>query len=69
MVRSNPVQTCPPECHDLHVHCIKHRSLLCGRVSKQLQELLPQKVRPLPSGGLKPQAYLSQNTLVEMTLG
>uniref|UniRef100_A0A8C5CAT1 TANK binding kinase 1 n=1 Tax=Gadus morhua TaxID=8049 RepID=A0A8C5CAT1_GADMO len=46
-----------------------HRSLLCGRVSKQLQELLPQKVRPLPSGGLKPQAYLSQNTLVEMTLG
>uniref|UniRef100_A0A8C5FP81 TANK binding kinase 1 n=1 Tax=Gadus morhua TaxID=8049 RepID=A0A8C5FP81_GADMO len=27
------------------------------------------KVRPLPSGGLKPQAYLSQNTLVEMTLG
>ncbi|CAL8386014.1 unnamed protein product, partial [Boreogadus saida] len=35
----------------------------------KLQELLPQKVRPLPSGGLKPQAYLSQNTLVEMTLG
>ena len=38
-------------------------------LTKQLQELLPQKVLPLASGGLKPQAYLSQNTLVEMTLG
>uniref|UniRef100_A0A8D0D7N4 TANK-binding kinase 1 n=1 Tax=Sander lucioperca TaxID=283035 RepID=A0A8D0D7N4_SANLU len=30
---------------------------------------LPQKVLPLVSSGMKPQAYLSQNTLVEMTLG
>uniref|UniRef100_A0AAX7SU09 Protein kinase domain-containing protein n=1 Tax=Astatotilapia calliptera TaxID=8154 RepID=A0AAX7SU09_ASTCA len=35
----------------------------------QLQEQLPQKVLPLVSSGMKPQAYLSQNTLVEMTLG
>uniref|UniRef100_A0A3Q1H1P9 Serine/threonine-protein kinase TBK1 n=1 Tax=Anabas testudineus TaxID=64144 RepID=A0A3Q1H1P9_ANATE len=34
-----------------------------------LQEQLPQKVLPLVSSGMKPQAYLSQNTLVEMTLG
>ncbi|XP_030209028.1 serine/threonine-protein kinase TBK1 isoform X4 [Gadus morhua] len=46
----------------------KDVSMLMEQVIK-LQELLPQKVRPLPSGGLKPQAYLSQNTLVEMTLG
>uniref|UniRef100_A0A3Q1H9C5 Serine/threonine-protein kinase TBK1 n=1 Tax=Anabas testudineus TaxID=64144 RepID=A0A3Q1H9C5_ANATE len=32
-------------------------------------EQLPQKVLPLVSSGMKPQAYLSQNTLVEMTLG
>uniref|UniRef100_A0A3Q3SUI6 TANK-binding kinase 1 n=1 Tax=Mastacembelus armatus TaxID=205130 RepID=A0A3Q3SUI6_9TELE len=36
---------------------------------ERLQEQLPQKVLPLVSSGLKPQAYLSQNTLVEMTLG
>uniref|UniRef100_A0A673B269 Protein kinase domain-containing protein n=1 Tax=Sphaeramia orbicularis TaxID=375764 RepID=A0A673B269_9TELE len=36
---------------------------------ERLQELLPQKVLPLVSSGMKPQAYLSQNTLVEMTLG
>uniref|UniRef100_A0A8C3ABU3 Serine/threonine-protein kinase TBK1 n=1 Tax=Cyclopterus lumpus TaxID=8103 RepID=A0A8C3ABU3_CYCLU len=36
---------------------------------ERLQEQLPQKVLPLVSGGMKPQAYLSQNTLVEMTLG
>ncbi|XP_068163394.1 serine/threonine-protein kinase TBK1 isoform X2 [Antennarius striatus] len=35
----------------------------------KLQEQLPQKVLPLVSSGLKSQAYLSQNTLVEMTLG
>uniref|UniRef100_A0A3Q4AST3 Serine/threonine-protein kinase TBK1 n=1 Tax=Mola mola TaxID=94237 RepID=A0A3Q4AST3_MOLML len=34
-----------------------------------LQEQLPQKVLPLVSSGMKSQAYLSQNTLVEMTLG
>uniref|UniRef100_A0A3B3IAK2 Serine/threonine-protein kinase TBK1 n=1 Tax=Oryzias latipes TaxID=8090 RepID=A0A3B3IAK2_ORYLA len=33
-----------------------------------MEELLPQKVLPLVSSGMKPQAYLSQNTLVEMTL-
>uniref|UniRef100_A0A3B4UGM9 TANK-binding kinase 1 n=1 Tax=Seriola dumerili TaxID=41447 RepID=A0A3B4UGM9_SERDU len=36
---------------------------------ERLQEQLPQKVLPLVSSGMKPQAYLSQNTLVEMTLG
>ncbi|MBN3296222.1 TBK1 kinase, partial [Amia calva] len=35
----------------------------------QLQELLPQKIMPVASSGIKPQVYLSQNTLVEMTLG
>ncbi|KAL2102896.1 hypothetical protein ACEWY4_002064 [Coilia grayii] len=35
----------------------------------KLQEPLPQKIMPLISGGIKPQAYLSQSTLVEMTLG
>ncbi|XP_062373756.1 serine/threonine-protein kinase TBK1 [Sardina pilchardus] len=35
----------------------------------KLQEQLPQKIMPLTSGGIKPQAYLSQSTLVEMTLG
>ncbi|XP_063073308.1 serine/threonine-protein kinase TBK1 [Engraulis encrasicolus] len=35
----------------------------------KLQEPLPQKIMPLISGGMKPQAYLSQSTLVEMTLG
>uniref|UniRef100_A0A672SMW4 Serine/threonine-protein kinase TBK1-like n=1 Tax=Sinocyclocheilus grahami TaxID=75366 RepID=A0A672SMW4_SINGR len=34
-----------------------------------LLELLPQKMVPMTSGGIKPQAYLSPNTLVEMTLG
>uniref|UniRef100_A0A665VDV3 Protein kinase domain-containing protein n=1 Tax=Echeneis naucrates TaxID=173247 RepID=A0A665VDV3_ECHNA len=38
-------------------------------IEKELQEQLPQKVLPLVSSGMKPQAYLSQNTLVEMTLG
>ncbi|KAG7267430.1 hypothetical protein CRUP_021335, partial [Coryphaenoides rupestris] len=46
----------------------KDVSILMEQVIK-LQELIPQKVLPLASGGLKPQAYLSQNTLVEMTLG
>uniref|UniRef100_A0A8D3E7Z8 TANK-binding kinase 1 n=1 Tax=Scophthalmus maximus TaxID=52904 RepID=A0A8D3E7Z8_SCOMX len=36
---------------------------------ERLQEQLPQKLLPLVSSGMKPQAYLSQNTLVEMTLG
>lgn len=44
-------------CHDLLVSLF------------QLQELLPQKVLPLVSSGMKPPAYLSQTTLVEMTLG
>lgn len=35
----------------------------------QLLELLPQKIFPMTSSGMKPQVYLSQNTLVEMTLG
>uniref|UniRef100_A0A7N8YEJ8 TANK-binding kinase 1 n=1 Tax=Mastacembelus armatus TaxID=205130 RepID=A0A7N8YEJ8_9TELE len=59
----------------LVLHASKARSLfteeclcVCVCVS-QLQEQLPQKVLPLVSSGLKPQAYLSQNTLVEMTLG
>lgn len=38
-------------------------------VCMQLQEELPQKLLPLVSSGMKSQAYLSQNTLVEMTLG
>uniref|UniRef100_A0A3Q3EPW4 TANK-binding kinase 1 n=1 Tax=Labrus bergylta TaxID=56723 RepID=A0A3Q3EPW4_9LABR len=36
---------------------------------ERLQEVPPQKVLPLVSSGMKPPAYLSQNTLVEMTLG
>uniref|UniRef100_A0A673KCQ9 Serine/threonine-protein kinase TBK1-like n=1 Tax=Sinocyclocheilus rhinocerous TaxID=307959 RepID=A0A673KCQ9_9TELE len=43
-------------------------TLLMQRVY-QLLELLPQKMVPMTSGGIKPQAYLSPNTLVEMTLG
>ncbi|XP_012693711.1 serine/threonine-protein kinase TBK1 [Clupea harengus] len=43
-------------------------TMLMQRVYK-LQEQLPQKIMPLTSGGIKPQAYLSQSTLVEMTLG
>ncbi|XP_016370271.1 serine/threonine-protein kinase TBK1-like isoform X2 [Sinocyclocheilus rhinocerous] len=43
-------------------------TLLVQRVYKLL-ELLPQKIVPMTSGGIKPQAYLSPNTLVEMTLG
>ncbi|KAJ8367600.1 hypothetical protein AAFF_G00314500 [Aldrovandia affinis] len=35
----------------------------------KLQEQLPQKIIPVASSGIKSQAYLSQNTLVEMTLG
>ncbi|XP_006633695.1 serine/threonine-protein kinase TBK1 [Lepisosteus oculatus] len=35
----------------------------------QLQDVLPQKILPVTSSGIKPQVYLSQNTLVEMTLG
>ncbi|KAG9338531.1 hypothetical protein JZ751_025587 [Albula glossodonta] len=38
------------------------------RVFKLLEQL-PQKIIPVPTGGMKPQAYLNQNTLVEMTLG
>ncbi|XP_036373606.1 serine/threonine-protein kinase TBK1 isoform X1 [Megalops cyprinoides] len=43
-------------------------SVFIQRVYK-LQEQMPQKIIPVPSTGIKPQAYLSQNTLVEMTLG
>ncbi|CAB1443200.1 unnamed protein product, partial [Pleuronectes platessa] len=46
----------------------KEVTMLLERTIK-LQEQLPQKVLPLVSSGMKPQAYLSQNTLVEMTLG
>uniref|UniRef100_A0AAQ5XJ22 Protein kinase domain-containing protein n=1 Tax=Amphiprion ocellaris TaxID=80972 RepID=A0AAQ5XJ22_AMPOC len=46
----------------------KEVTMLLERAGK-LQEQLPQKVLPLVSSGMKPQAYLSQNTLVEMTLG
>uniref|UniRef100_A0AAX7US42 Serine/threonine-protein kinase TBK1 n=1 Tax=Astatotilapia calliptera TaxID=8154 RepID=A0AAX7US42_ASTCA len=46
----------------------KEVTMLMERAIK-LQEQLPQKVLPLVSSGMKPQAYLSQNTLVEMTLG
>uniref|UniRef100_A0A8C6V6K5 TANK-binding kinase 1 n=1 Tax=Neogobius melanostomus TaxID=47308 RepID=A0A8C6V6K5_9GOBI len=46
----------------------KEVTILMERAIK-LQEQLPQKVLPLVSSGMKPQAYLSQNTLVEMTLG
>uniref|UniRef100_A0A3Q3QDQ5 Serine/threonine-protein kinase TBK1 n=1 Tax=Monopterus albus TaxID=43700 RepID=A0A3Q3QDQ5_MONAL len=46
----------------------KEVTMLMERAIK-LQEQMPQKVLPLVSSGMKPQAYLSQNTLVEMTLG
>ncbi|TMS01517.1 Serine/threonine-protein kinase TBK1 [Larimichthys crocea] len=46
----------------------KEVTMLMERAIK-LQEQLPQKVLPLVSSGMKSQAYLSQNTLVEMTLG
>uniref|UniRef100_A0A671WL45 Serine/threonine-protein kinase TBK1 n=1 Tax=Sparus aurata TaxID=8175 RepID=A0A671WL45_SPAAU len=46
----------------------KEVTMLLERAIK-LQEQLPQKVLPLVSSGMKSQAYLSQNTLVEMTLG
>uniref|UniRef100_A0A7N6ABV1 Protein kinase domain-containing protein n=1 Tax=Anabas testudineus TaxID=64144 RepID=A0A7N6ABV1_ANATE len=50
----------------LVLHASKARTLF---TEECLQEQLPQKVLPLVSSGMKPQAYLSQNTLVEMTLG
>ncbi|XP_051976683.1 serine/threonine-protein kinase TBK1-like isoform X2 [Xyrauchen texanus] len=43
-------------------------TVLAQRVYKLLEQL-PQKMMPMTSGGLKPQAYLSPSTLVEMTLG
>ncbi|XP_067247394.1 serine/threonine-protein kinase TBK1 isoform X1 [Chanodichthys erythropterus] len=43
-------------------------TLLMQRVYK-LMEQLPQKMMPMTAGGIKPQAYLSPSTLVEMTLG
>ncbi|KAJ4918140.1 hypothetical protein JOQ06_011197, partial [Pogonophryne albipinna] len=46
----------------------KEITLLMERALK-LQEHVPQKLLPLLSSGMKPQAFLSQNTLVEMTLG
>ncbi|MBN3281488.1 TBK1 kinase, partial [Polyodon spathula] len=46
----------------------KELSVFMDRVF-QLLELLPQKILPMTSSGMKPQVYLSQNTLVEMTLG
>uniref|UniRef100_A0AAY4EBA5 Protein kinase domain-containing protein n=1 Tax=Denticeps clupeoides TaxID=299321 RepID=A0AAY4EBA5_9TELE len=42
---------------------------VCARARARVCEQLPQKIMPLTSGGIKPQAYLSQSTLVEMTLG
>uniref|UniRef100_A0AAY4EBB6 Protein kinase domain-containing protein n=1 Tax=Denticeps clupeoides TaxID=299321 RepID=A0AAY4EBB6_9TELE len=50
----------------LVLHASKARALFTDEC---LQEQLPQKIMPLTSGGIKPQAYLSQSTLVEMTLG
>ncbi|XP_077449505.1 serine/threonine-protein kinase TBK1 [Stigmatopora argus] len=38
-------------------------------IASKLQEQVPGKVLPVLLSGLKPQAYLSQHTLVEMTLG
>ncbi|XP_057710481.1 serine/threonine-protein kinase TBK1 [Corythoichthys intestinalis] len=46
----------------------KEVRVLLERAAK-LQEQVPGKVLPVLLSGLKPQAYLSQNTLVEMTLG
>ncbi|XP_048884104.1 serine/threonine-protein kinase TBK1 [Brienomyrus brachyistius] len=43
-------------------------SVLVQRVYKLLEQL-PQKIMPVASGAIKPQVYLNQNTLVEMTLG
>ncbi|NP_001038213.2 serine/threonine-protein kinase TBK1 isoform X1 [Danio rerio] len=43
-------------------------TLLMQRLYKLLEQF-PQKVVPMASGVLKPQAYLSPSTLVEMTLG
>ncbi|XP_051546523.1 serine/threonine-protein kinase TBK1-like isoform X2 [Myxocyprinus asiaticus] len=43
-------------------------TVLAQRIYKLLEQL-PQKMMPMTSGGLKPQAYLSPSTLVEMTLG
>ncbi|XP_067283270.1 serine/threonine-protein kinase TBK1 isoform X1 [Pseudorasbora parva] len=43
-------------------------TLLMQRVYK-LMEQLPQKMMPMTAAGIKPQAYLSPSTLVEMTLG
>uniref|UniRef100_A0A671TCI4 Protein kinase domain-containing protein n=1 Tax=Sinocyclocheilus anshuiensis TaxID=1608454 RepID=A0A671TCI4_9TELE len=50
----------------LVLHATKARALFTDEC---LLELLPQKMVPMTSGGIKPQAYLSPNTLVEMTLG
>ncbi|XP_058273355.1 serine/threonine-protein kinase TBK1 isoform X1 [Hemibagrus wyckioides] len=43
-------------------------TVIMQRVYK-IQEQLPQKIMPIQSSGIKPQAYLSQSTLVEMTAG
>uniref|UniRef100_A0A4W4G9F0 Protein kinase domain-containing protein n=1 Tax=Electrophorus electricus TaxID=8005 RepID=A0A4W4G9F0_ELEEL len=43
-------------------------TMIIQRVYKLLEQL-PQKIIPMASSGIKPQAYLSQSTLVEMTLG
>ncbi|KAF4079517.1 hypothetical protein AMELA_G00178920 [Ameiurus melas] len=43
-------------------------TVIMQRVYK-IQEQLPQKIMPITSSGIKPQAYLSQSTLVEMTAG
>uniref|UniRef100_A0A7N6FAZ5 Protein kinase domain-containing protein n=1 Tax=Anabas testudineus TaxID=64144 RepID=A0A7N6FAZ5_ANATE len=51
------------------VTMLLERAIKVRDAHRQLQEQLPQKVLPLVSSGMKPQAYLSQNTLVEMTLG
>ncbi|XP_077101578.1 serine/threonine-protein kinase TBK1 isoform X2 [Siphateles boraxobius] len=63
-------------------HVRKHLLSLTGQFSSMEQEVtlilqrlytlmeqLPQKMMPMTIGGLKPQAYLSPSTLVEMTLG
>lgn len=51
---------------------VAQAQMCCSSVASvflQLLEQLPQKIMPVASGAIKPQMYLNQNTLVEMTLG
>uniref|UniRef100_A0A8B9LCQ5 Protein kinase domain-containing protein n=1 Tax=Astyanax mexicanus TaxID=7994 RepID=A0A8B9LCQ5_ASTMX len=47
-------------------HATKARALFTDEC---VQDQLPKKVIPMASSAIKPQAYLNQSTLVEMTLG